>query len=774
MLDGFLHDVRFSTRLIAKHPLLSAATILILTLGIGLDAGFFTLIDGVLLRPRVAHDPATFVEVRTRPLMSLDEYQAYRDARSLRALAAWAPVHASIDGSPVLPLLVTCNFFAVYAPARPLLGHVFGDADCASADAGRLAIIGEQVWRTRFAADPGVIGRVLTLNARDFTIVGVMPANYDGELRGPVWVPYTMATAFFGGRDLFREPATPWLLGFTGRLAAGATRPSLRAELQVIAARRSAPDTPPRVDVTDGSMIDAPGIRPMAAWIVPTVLGALTVVLVMACLNVAILMLSRAHARQTEIAIRMSIGATRSRLVWMLLVDSVMLAALATVPSAWLAGHIPGFVHALIPTMPYYPFDVDHTVLFYIAGIALVAGIVAGVVPAMESLNANRWRSTKGLLATQIAMSLVLLVVAALFVRTEQRMANTSPGYETDHLIVVVPRIDLPPYTASTAATFYETLSDRLRSAASVRGVATADAFDGDEGAAAPAVAVVADATTRMTSADVHRVSASFFDTLGLSIVRGDGVRDSTAAGRVMPVVVSESLAHALWPDRDPVGERLHDDTTAMEVAGITRDVRSMLGRNAQVIYQTKTVGHARDAVLVRVAGDPRDAMARVRTMIASLDPDAVTEPRTASWMRQDLAARFMRVVDLVIALAVVAFVLAIVGIYGAVAFWVSRRMKEIGIRVALGATSADVTQLVLQTGLKPIGVGIGFGLVAAATAAIAIARVFRGTPVHPDAFDPIPYASVSALILITAIMAMLGPCRRATSSDPVQALRRE
>src|SRR5581483_5493421 len=484
MLDGFARDARFSARLIAKHPLLSAATILILTLGIGLDAGVFTLIDGMLFRPRVAHDPASFVEVRTHPLVSLDEYDAFRAARSLRTLAAWAPVHTSIDGAPALPLLVSCNFFEVYAPARPLMGRTIGADDCASADAGRIAVIGEKLWRTHFSADPHIIGRPLTLNARAFTIVGVMPSGYDGELRGPVWIPYTMAPAFFGGRDLFREPSTPWLLTLAGRMATGATRTSVRAEVQVMEARLAAPATPLTVEVTDGSSIDAPGIRPMAVWIVPTVIGALTIVLLIACLNVAILMLSRAHARQKEIAIRLSIGATRGRLLRMLLVDSLMLATAAAIPSVWLANRLPGVVHTLIPTMPYYPTDVDRTVMLYIAAIALLAGTVAGITPAMESLNANRWRSTKGLVATQVAMSLVLLVIAALFVRAEQRMANTSPGYETDHLIVVVPRIDLPPYTAQTAASFYRTLTDRLASVSGVRAVATSDGFDGAESAA--------------------------------------------------------------------------------------------------------------------------------------------------------------------------------------------------------------------------------------------------------------------------------------------------
>ena len=587
MAEGLLQDVRFGGRLIAKHPTLSAAIILTLTLGIGLDAGAFTLLDGMVFRPRVAHDAASFVEVRTAALMSVDEYHAFLQARSLRELSAWAPVHASVDGTPMLPLLVTCNFFVVYAPVQPIVGRVFRADDCASPDRGRVAVIGESVWRTRFSADPSIVGRTLTLNARTVTIVGVVPAGYDGELRSPVWVPYTMASAFFGGRDLLRESATPWLLGFTGRMASGATRASVRAELQVIAARTFPSATPVTVDVTDGSMIQAPAIRAMAVWIVPTVMGALTMVLVIACLNVAILMLARAHARQREIATRLALGASRGRLLRMLLVETMMLAVVAAVPSAVLADRIPAVVHLMVPTMPYYPADVNRAAVLYIAGVTLLAGILAGFAPAMESLNANRWRSTRALVATQVAMSLVLLVIAAMFVRTEQRLAGQGPGYETDHLLVAVPRIDLPPYTALTAAAFYRNLRQALEVQPGVRGVAYSDSLGADEGAVAPAMPVVSEVSGQTTTADLHRMSSTFLATIGLPMVRGDVFRDADASGEMAtPIVVSESLARALWPDRDPVAQHLQAGAARMEVVGVARDAISMFGRNPRTIYR--------------------------------------------------------------------------------------------------------------------------------------------------------------------------------------------
>ena len=768
MVDGLFQDVRFGVRMIAKHPMSSAVTILTLTLGIGLDAGVFTLLDGMVFRPRVAHDAASFVEVRTAALMSVDEYDAFRQAPSMRELSAWTPVHASVDGTPMLPLLVTCNFFMVYAPAQPIVGRVFRADDCVSPDRGRIAVIGENFWRMHFSADPSIVGRALTLNARRVTIIGVVPAGYDGELRSPIWVPYTMASAFFGGRDLLRERATPWLLGLTGRMASGATRASVRAELQVIAARTFPSATPATVDVSDGSMIQAPAIRAMAVWIVPTVMGALTMVLVIACLNVAILMLARAHARQREIATRLAIGASRGRLLRMLLVETMMLAVAAAVPSAFLADRFPSVVHLMVPTMPYYPADVNRAAVLYIGGVALLSGILAGIAPAMESLNANRWRSTRGLVATQVAMSFVLLVIATMFVRSEQRLAGRGPGYETDHLLVALPRIDVPPYTPVTAAAFYRNLRQTLEAQPGVRSVAYSDSLGPDEGVVPPTMQVVSEVSGRTTTADLHRMSSTFLATIGLPMVRGEVFRDEDASGVVTPVVVSESLARALWPDRDPVGQRLHGDAARLEVVGVVRDTPSMFGRNPRTIYRPAVRVQSGDALFVRFDGNARDVAARMRTAVEALDPNAVTEPRTLTSIRDDLAARFMRLVDVVLFLAVVSFALAVVGVYGAVAFSVSRRTKEIGIRVALGASASTVVALVLRQSIRLCAIGLGFGCLLA----LGVARIFAANIVRLETFEPMAFVGGALLVLVCCIAASYVPARRAGTVDPVEALR--
>jgi len=814
-LDTVGHDVRYSGRLIRKSPVLSIATILTLALGIGLDAGVFTVINGLLFRPRVAHDPATFVEVHPDyggtaglpqglPFVSIQDYEAYRRASSLSDLAAWTPVHASIGastraegGGNHVPLLVTCNFFAVYGDERPLVGRVFRPEECAVPGETAVAVIGEDLWRTQLGANPQVVGTSLVLNDRRYTIVGVMPSGYAGQLRAPIWVPYTMATPFFAGRDLFREPATPWLLGMSGRLRPGAARSIATSELQVLARRQDELVTGRRtsIHVTTGSMIEAPLIREMAVWIVPLVMGALSLVLLIACANVTMLLLSRSAARQHEMAVRLSLGASRSRLLRMLLTESVVLATIAALPSVYLTVNVPVLLKKINPSLPYYPFAVDAPVLMYLAGITLLAGMLAGIAPAIESLKGDvsaslhgqetflgaktRWRSRDVLVAAQVGMSLVLLVGAGLFVHAEWRLLVVNPGYETDHVLLVTPRISVPPHTPASAASFYQALADRVRGVPGVLDAAYSTGLAADELSGGGSTSVTAQSTGLVATTAGDAVSSRYFDVLGIPMVRGASFRDGDAAARIQPIVVSQSLARTLWPDRDPIGELVDlngDRGHLLQVVGVSRDIRSPIATAARerTLYRVRASESRGDALLVRFDGDERRTAAAVRDAIAALDRDAVAEPRTLAALREELASRFFRLVKMVLGLGVVAVVLAVIGIYGVVAFAVTRRMKEMGIRVALGATRRDIVRLVLSSGLKPIAAGVGGGVVAALPASLALTRIFRNTPIHLDPRDPIAYAAVTLLLVATAIAAMLGPALRAAWADPVHALRQD
>jgi predicted permease len=433
-------------------------------------------------------------------------------------------------------------------------------------------------------------------------------------------------------------------------------------------------------------------------------------------------------------------------------------------------------------------------VLGYLAAVTIAAGVLAGIAPAIESLKPNvsdslhgremlfgvatSWRLRDVLVAAQIAMSLVLLVGAALFVRAELRMVSANPGYESDHVLLVVPRIGVPPHSRESAASFYQALASRVAALPGVRAATYSSGFGGEEpSVGAEATNVIGQAAS--TTASVDAVSPQYFAALGIPILRGELFRQGREAGGVQPIIVSQSLARALWPDRDPLGELVTtsgEPRRPLQVVGVARDIRSMttVGAGERTLYRVRDSGSRGDALLVRFDGDERLTAGAIRDAIAALDPNAVAEPRTLTALRMERASKFLRIVTMVLFLGTVAVALAVIGIYGVVSFAVSRRVKEMGIRVALGATRVDIIRLVLSDGTKPIATGVAAGLGLALPASQALTRIFRSTPVQLDPRDPVAYTVVVILLTLTAVAAMVGPARRAASAEPCEALRQE
>jgi predicted permease len=804
VLSALFDDLRFGTRLLRKNLGLSIATVLTFAIGIGLNAGVFTVIDGLLFRPRVAHDPASFVEMQVdradattgrlaAPLISLREYEAIARAGSLRAVAAWTPIHAALGDQPfgreAIPLLVSCNFFATYGPETPLLGRLFRPDDCTAVGAPPPVIVGEDLWRTSFAGNPNVVGSSLLLNQRPFTVVGVMPSGYAGQLRGPIWIPLSAARMFYGGRDPVREPSIPWLLGVVGRLRADASRTTAAAELAVIAHQLDATAANQRttIRITTGAMIDTPVVREASGWVVPLIMAAPAVVLLIACANVALLLLSRSMARSHEVAVRISLGASPHRLLQMLLVESALLAAMAAPPSLAMAYAAPRLLRALIPALPYYPFGLDAAVLAYVIGITLFAGVAAGIAPAIESLKRNvsaalhsheampgatGWRARDVLVAAQVCMSLALLVGAGLFLRAEARLLSANPGYDADGVMTVVPRVTIPPHTAESAATFYQTFMRRTRGNPAVRAVAWARGSADDSAVSSATATVVADSGS-ITSALVSIVSSEYFRTLQIPMIAGEPVGDDATSAR--SAVISESLASALWPGRRPIGSTAHLGQTEVSIAAVARNVPSIVSSAGErTIYLPAAQSRAGDAVFVSFVGSESQMAQALREGLATLDPNSVAQPLTLGAIRRDQATKFMPMVEMVVGLGLVGLGLGVAGIYGVVSFAVGRRTREMGIRIALGATRANIVHTVIWSSATPIAAGIVTGLGFAILGARVLARLFAGTPVHLDAWDPIVYSSVVVLLAAAAIVAMLGPAERAASADPVDALRQE
>jgi len=440
--------------------------------------------------------------------------------------------------------------------------------------------------------------------------------------------------------------------------------------------------------------------------------------------------------------------------------------------------------------MPYYPFHFDAATFAYMAAITFLAGALAVVAPALESLKRSvsgalgrqdapwpgRWRTSDLLVAGQVAMSLVLLVAAGLFLRGQLALRSADPGHDPRQILLASPRLGVPPHTRESAAIFYRTLAERVRALAGVRAVSFASVPPlADVEGGLPKTAVTAAGPNTRATAIVKSVTPDYFRTLGIALLRGRAAGEDDGSGAIVPVVVSETLARALLGSRDPLGELLEDSRRrTLQIVGVARDTESGFGgAGASVVYTPRADGNG-GAMLVRFSGDAAATARAVRQTIQALDHDAAVEPRTLASVRNDLAEAFLRLVEMVGVLGVVAIGLAAIGIYSVAAFAASRRIREMGIRIALGATRAEILALVLTAGARPIVAGLAVGLTLALVASVALQQVFAQAPIAIDLRDPATYAAAAALLTTLALAAMLGPARRAASADPMHALRQE
>jgi macrolide transport system ATP-binding/permease protein len=694
------------------------------------------------------------------------------------------------DPGELRGLLIACNFFSVYSIARhigdrPLLGRLMTADDCR--ESRPVILISEAIWRNRLGADPQIVGKTFHFNQQPLTVIGVLPIPYAGCVNGAqVWMPFTVQPYLKVGNDQVRtEPPPQWLF-LAGRLNQGFTRRDAAAELQTIGAQQDALDTGRRtsISVSDGSWLGHPQMRASGMWSIPLIVGALSCVALIACANVATLLLSRAAARQRDVAIRLALGAGRWRLVRMLLCESLLLASIAGLASLYLTYRIPVLIVGnLGPRGPQTELrlDPDWRVFLYLSAVTILAGFLAGLAPALESLRVQladslkgrHGRSTSGsgggrglrrlLVGTQVALSLVLLVGAAVMARGADRLitAQASAGVEQ----VVLARLSVPrqPNTQSVTLSSHRAIESRVLSVPGVTSVAwtAAQSFFGKARMELelPGRPVIHAASMV--------VSHGYFKTMQVPIVRGRQFEDSDSVLNLvtMPVIVTESFARQVWPSEDPLGKvlRLARSNLSVEVVGVAKSTAmdSWGEDEGPLVYSPWQPDRMLHLLVVRSAGDPALLPKALAGAVKLELPTAVVEAKSIpSWL-SELTLPLWQIASMIAALGGTALVLTIMGIYGVVAFAVSRRIKEIGIRMAIGARSGDILASVIAGEVKPILIGLAAGLLLALPASVALQKTMERAPFTIDTRDPIAYAIVCGILITVALVAMLGGTTR-------------
>ncbi|HEX8283351.1 MAG TPA: ABC transporter permease [Pyrinomonadaceae bacterium] len=808
-----LKDVRFAARGLWKRPGFTAVAVVTLALGIGANTAIFTVIDAALLRSLPYRDPSRLVHLwetkRSRDFERREaSYPDFLDWRAQSAevfegVAGYAPRQFTLalegEAARARGAAVTANFFDLLGVRADVgRGFVAGEDEPGAAPA---AVLGHGLWLRRFGGDRAVVGRKVTLDGEAFTVVGVLPADFQFARLGEteVWTPLAVTP------DVASRRYMHWLQ-VVARLKEGADAGAAAARMATVAAGIERDD--PGAHAGVGLKV-VPLQKEFVGPVRPVLfvlLGAVGFVLLIACTNVANLLLARSASRRREMAIRAALGASRWRVVRQLLTESVLLAlaggGVGLVLALWgvdlLVAAIPA---AQLAQMPYLRgLSLDADVLLFAFGLSLLTGVLFGLTPALASTRADLQESLKEggrssgsratgrlrdlLVVSEVALALVLLVGAGLLLKSLAVMLKVDPGFDTRGLLTL--RVALPParYAEDArAARFYDELVRRVSALPGVRGAAATSNLPlaGDGGTGSPQVVGRATPASELTEAHMRTVSANYFAVMGIPVAAGRvfGERDGVEAPPVL--LVNKTYAERVFPGEDPVGRRLtfkwSGDRPPFEIVGVVGDekVTSLDARTTPVVYFHNQQGPDSSAALVvRAEGaDPTALAGAVREAARGLDPEVpVFAVQTLEQMVAGTRATFMRRYPAYLTgvFACVALLLALVGIYGVVSYAVTQRTHEIAVRVALGARGRDVLRLVLRHGLGLALAGVAAGTVGA----LMLTRLISGLLFGVSAADPAVYALVSLLLVAVALVASLVPARRATKVDPMVALRYE
>jgi predicted permease len=822
-MDSFLQDVRYAIRGFENSSGLTFVAIAVLAIGIGANTAIFTLVNAALLRglPGV-EDPAHLVHLQRtrngRPTnSSYPDYIDYRDnSQTLEGVAAHCATPLTFQTGTTERVrgdLVTGNYFSVLG-TKAAAGRLITEADDGEPGRSPVAVLSHAFWLRAFSGSTDILGQTIRLNNHEFTVIGVADRNFLGTEKGTafdVWIPIKMQVEAMPrtlGRHWFNERASGWLTLF-GRLRDGLSLDRAQAELSTQAKRleEAYPDLH-----SGGGILVLAGVglsfsdRDELRGFLGLLAAAVVLLLLIACTNVANLLLVRATVRRREIAVRLALGATRGRLIRQLLTEGLLLSlaggALGVLLAPWAASLIMAFQQ---PGYALRGMDIslDGRVLLFSLLLSILTGAVFGLAPALQASKTDLVGSLKDgapgsgvrktrlqgiLVVAQVALSLLLLIGAGLAVRTMQRVLTMDHGFDSNNLVLMSMDLTIQNYSEAKGRAFYEELLKRLESLPDIESASLAKTVPPNDWSdrlnvflpgEAPPLEVLRVRDDLGLRVDANRIAPDFFRTLGIPLISGREFSDADRVGSPPVAIINEKLAARLWPGESAVGKMLlvqywRDPRPPVEIVGVAANskYRSLLEDIPMLICLPELQAYdGRATVVARARANPSSALSTIRAEVAAIDPalplhsvKTMSEQITGNLWQQRMAA------GLIGLFGVVALLLAAIGLYGIIAHWVTLRTREIGIRMALGAQPASVRNVVVRQCLQLALKGIALGLVCSFFLTRLMSSVLYGV----SATDPVTFVAASVLLTGVALGSGIVPARRATRVDPMIALRCE
>ena len=825
-IQDLAQDIRYGLRMLRKSPAFTTIAVLTLALGIGANTAIFTILNSAALRllpvphadqlvtigqnirsangnmHRNVHDDDSFV--------SYSEYRAYaKENRVFSGLLAYSAfTETTLGGNkpqPIMGTLTSCNYFNVLE-IRPELGRFFADSDCAAPGESTVVVLSDSAWRGTFAGDPAIVGKPVILNRTSFRVIGVAPPGFEGTVAvaSSFWAPLTMVKAFRPADDFLGDDDLSWL-AMIGRLKPGVSSRQAEANLSVVASGLNSLQAGRITTITLGraTLLSMPSLRTPILIIGGLIMAAVGLVLMLACANIANLLLARAAGRRKEIAVRLTVGASRGRLIRQLLTESLLLALLGgaagALASFWSVAAIFGFAIAHLPKSPELAFALhinsDFHTWFYAFTLSVVTACLFGLAPALRASRADLTLAMKEdgahsrtgtisagrlrnfLVGSQVAVCMLLLLASGLLLHGLYRAQTIDPGFQMKNTEAVVFDLSSAGYTPQRAAAFQQQLHDRLAALPGVDEVAQATCIP--LGNSHDLTGFSTPDKSKNYEVEYNHVSPNFFRVLGIPVLQGRGFTDAEARSGAHLVILSQSTARRFFPGQNPIGQMLHgggepnSGVADCQVVGVVADAQVATLGDSRKLYLYETAGPAQQPdlkVMVHsTAADPAIAK-EIDSITAGLDPElSVTiAPLTDVLEFWREPARVVSVLSVI--LGMIALLLASIGIYGMVSYGVSRRVREIGIRMALGADNRDVMWLVVRQAMFPVFTGALVGMILCA----AVSTIFSAILFGVSPLDPGSFVSMPLFLLAVALLASYIPARRAMRVDPMVALRYE